>query len=75
MGAGLLTLGGYLLVLFALSRAAVAVVGPLRESAILITAAWGVLVLHEAVDPTRDRAAARGFGHGARGAAVLALAG
>jgi uncharacterized membrane protein len=46
---GLLTLATYLLVLFALSRAQVAIVGPLRESAVLLTSAYGVLVLHEAV--------------------------
>ena len=46
---GLLTLATYLLVLFALSRAPVSIVGPLRESAVLLTSAYGVLVLHEAV--------------------------
>jgi drug/metabolite transporter (DMT)-like permease len=73
--AGLLTLGGYLLVLFALSRAEVALVGPLRESAVLITAAWGVLVLHEAV--TRREVGLRLAGSGLvlAGAAVLVVAG
>jgi drug/metabolite transporter (DMT)-like permease len=49
VASGLLTLVTYLLVLFALSRSPVAVVGPLRESAVLLTSAYGVLVLHEAV--------------------------
>ena len=42
VASGLLTLATYLLVLFALSRAPVAVVGPLRESAVLLTSAYGV---------------------------------
>ncbi len=46
---GLMTLGAYLLVLFALSRAEVALVGPLRESSVLLTTAWGILRLREAV--------------------------
>jgi drug/metabolite transporter (DMT)-like permease len=49
VAAGLLTLATYLLVLFAMSRAPVALVGPLRESAVLLTSAYGVFVLHEAV--------------------------
>ena len=49
VASGVLTLATYLLVLFALSRAPVAVVGPLRESAVLLTSAYGVFVLHEAV--------------------------
>jgi drug/metabolite transporter (DMT)-like permease len=46
---GLMTLGAYLLILFALSRAEVALVGPLRESSVLLTAAWGIVRLREAV--------------------------
>jgi len=46
---GLMTLGAYLLVLFALSRAEVSLVGPLRESSVLLTSAWGILRLREAV--------------------------
>ncbi len=45
---GLMTLGAYLLVLFALSRAEVSLVGPLRESSVLLTSAWGILRLREA---------------------------
>ena len=47
--AGLLTFIAYAFVLFALSRAPLAIVAPLRESAVVITSAWGVLVLREAV--------------------------
>lgn len=72
---GLLTLAAYLLVLFALSRAEVALVGPLRESAVLITSAWGVIRLREAV--TRREVGLRLAGSALvlAGAAVLALAG
>jgi drug/metabolite transporter (DMT)-like permease len=72
---GLLTLGAYLLVLFALSRAEVAVVGPLRESSVLITSAYGVLRLREAV--TRREASLRLAGSMLvlLGAGVLAVAG
>jgi drug/metabolite transporter (DMT)-like permease len=73
--AGLLTLGGYLLVLFALSRAEVAIVGPLRESAVLITAAWGVIVLHEGLTRREIGLRLAGSGMVLTGAAVLALAG
>jgi drug/metabolite transporter (DMT)-like permease len=72
---GLLTLGAYLLVLFALSRAEVTLVGPLRESSVLITSAYGVLRLHEAV--TRREASLRLAGSMLvlLGAGVLAVAG
>ncbi len=73
--AGLLTLGGYLLVLFALSRAEVALVGPLRESAVLITAAWGVIVLREGVTRREIGLRLAGSAMVLAGAAVLALAG
>ncbi len=46
---GLLTFTAYGFVLAALSRAPLAVVAPLRESAVLLTSTWGVLRLHEAV--------------------------
>lgn len=72
--AGMLTLGGYLLVLFALSRAEVALVGPLRESAVLVTAAWGVFVLHEAVTRREMGFRLAGSGMVLAGAAVLAVA-
>ncbi|MHB8959468.1 MAG: EamA family transporter [Candidatus Limnocylindrales bacterium] len=73
--AGMLTLAAYLLVLFALSRAEVSIVGPLRESAVLITSAYGVLRLREAV--TRREVSLRLSGSSLvlLGAAVLAIAG
>ncbi len=72
--AGMLTLGGYLLVLFALSRAPVALVGPLRESAVVITATWGVLVLREAVTRREIGLRLAGSGLVLAGAAMLAFA-
>jgi len=57
---GLLTLGAYLLVLFALSVAPLAAVAPLRESATVLAAAWGAVGMGEAVsrgDATRRIAA------------------
>ncbi len=73
--AGMLTLAAYLLVLFALSRAEVSIVGPLRESAVLITSAYGVLRLREAV--TRREVGLRLSGSSLvlLGAVVLAIAG
>ncbi|HET7830851.1 MAG TPA: EamA family transporter [Candidatus Limnocylindrales bacterium] len=44
---GLLTFSAYGLVLFALSRAPLVIVAPLRESAVLLTSAWGVIRLRE----------------------------
>jgi drug/metabolite transporter (DMT)-like permease len=46
---GLLTLGAYLLVLFALSVAPLSAVAPLRESATVVAAAWGAVRMGEAV--------------------------
>ena len=46
--AGVLALGAYLLVLFAYSIAPLATVAPLRESGIVLAAAWGSLRLGEA---------------------------
>jgi drug/metabolite transporter (DMT)-like permease len=46
---GLLTFTAYGFVLAALSRAPLAIVAPLRESAVLLTSAWGVVRLGEAV--------------------------
>lgn len=45
---GLLTFTAYGFVLAALSRAPLAIVAPLRESAVLLTSTWGVLRLGEA---------------------------
>jgi uncharacterized membrane protein len=47
VGAGLLTFTAYAFVLAALARAALALVAPLRESAVVLTAAWGTLRLRE----------------------------
>ncbi len=47
--AGVLSLTAYLLVLFAYALAPLAAVAPLRESGIVIAAAWGALRLGEAV--------------------------
>jgi uncharacterized membrane protein len=46
---GLMTLGAYLLILFALSVAPLSGVAPLRESATVFAAAWGSVRLGEAV--------------------------
>lgn len=54
---GVLSLGAYLLVLFAYSLAPLAAVAPLRESGIVIAAAWGALRLGEAAG--RRQAGAR----------------
>ena len=72
---GFLTLATYLLVLFALSRSPVAVVGPLRESAVLLTSAYGVLVLHEAVTRREMSLRLAGSALVVLGAAVLAVSG
>jgi drug/metabolite transporter (DMT)-like permease len=72
---GLLTLAAYLLILFALSRAEVALVGPLRESAVLITSTWGILRLREAVTRREIGLRLAGSALVLLGAAVLAVAG
>ncbi len=46
---GMLTLGAYLMILFALSVAPLSGVAPLRESATVLAAAWGSVQLGEAV--------------------------
>jgi drug/metabolite transporter (DMT)-like permease len=46
--AGVLSLGAYLLVLFAYAIAPLATVAPLRESGIVLAAAWGAIRLREA---------------------------
>jgi drug/metabolite transporter (DMT)-like permease len=55
--AGVLSLTAYLLILFAYSFAPLAAVAPLRESGIVLAAAWGALRLGEA--PGRRQAGAR----------------
>ncbi len=75
MIAGMLTLAAYSLILFALSRAEVSLVGPLRESAVLITSAYGVLQLREAVTRRETTLRLSGSVMVLLGAAVLAIAG
>lgn len=53
--AGVMSLTAYLLILIAYSIAPLAVVAPLRESAIVLAAAWGAIRLGEASSP-RDTA-------------------
>jgi len=72
---GMLTLSAYLLILFALSRAEVALVGPLRESAVLITSAYGIVKLREAVTRREVTLRLSGSVMVLLGAAVLAIAG
>jgi drug/metabolite transporter (DMT)-like permease len=70
--AGILMVAGYTLVLTALAMAPLAGVGPLRESATVLAAGWGVIRLGE-----RDGAAWRlaGAGSIAAGAILLAAGG
>jgi len=49
--AGVMSLSAYLLILIAYSIAPLAVVAPLRESAIVLAAAWGAIRLGEASSP------------------------
>lgn len=72
---GMLTLAGYLLVLGALSRAPLALVAPLRESAVLLTALWGILRLREATERREIATRITGAALVLAGAAVLAIAG
>jgi len=72
---GILTLAGYLLVLGALSRAPLALVAPLRESAVLLTALWGILRLREATERREIATRVTGALLVLAGAAVLAVAG
>ncbi len=71
---GFLTFSAYGLVLVALSRAPLAIVAPLRESAIVLTSLWGVVRLGEA--PGRRERSIRIGGSllVLAGAAVLAVA-
>lgn len=49
--AGVMTIGAYLLILFAYSVAPLSIVSPLRESAVVLAAGWGSLRLGEAAAP------------------------
>jgi drug/metabolite transporter (DMT)-like permease len=72
LAAGLLMIGTYMLVLLAFQIAPLAGVAPLRESATILAAAWGVVALGE-----RDRAGVRlaAAGAVAVGAILLAVGG
>ena len=72
---GVLTLGGYLCILVALSVAPLSGVAPLRESATVVAAAWGAVRMGEASEP---REAVRRIGASALivgGALLLAMGG
>jgi drug/metabolite transporter (DMT)-like permease len=71
---GLLTFSAYGLVLAALSRAPLAIVAPLRESAVVLTSAWGVVRLGEAADRREVAFRLSGSVLVLLGAAVLAIA-
>jgi drug/metabolite transporter (DMT)-like permease len=71
---GFLTFAAYGLVLAALSRAPLAIVAPLRESAVLLTAAWGVVRLGEASGRREVSIRVTGSALVLAGAAVLAMA-
>jgi drug/metabolite transporter (DMT)-like permease len=72
LAVGVLMVTAYVMVLTALAVAPLAGVAPLRESATVLAAGWGVLILHE-----RERAAWRLAGAGcvAAGSILLALGG
>lgn len=70
---GVLSLGAYLLVLFAYSLAPLAAVAPLRESGIVIAAAWGALRLGEAAGRREAGARIAAAGLVVLGAVLLAV--
>jgi drug/metabolite transporter (DMT)-like permease len=71
---GLLTFSAYGLVLVALSRAPLAIVAPLRESAVVLASAWGVVRLGEAADRREVAFRLSGSVLVLLGAAALAIA-
>ena len=71
---GFLTFSAYGLVLAALSRAPLAIVAPLRESAVVLTSLWGVFRLREATGRREISIRIAGSVLVLTGAAVLALA-
>ena len=71
---GLLTLTAYGFVLAALARAPLAIVAPLRESAVLLASTWGVVRLGEAVGRREAGLRITGSVLVLVGAAVLAFA-
>jgi uncharacterized membrane protein len=71
--AGVLSLTAYLLILFAYSFAPLAVVAPLRESAIVLVAAWGSLRMAETAGRRQAGARIAAAGLIVLGAVLLAL--
>jgi drug/metabolite transporter (DMT)-like permease len=71
---GLLTFSAYALVLAALARAPLAIVAPLRESAVVLTSTWGVLRLREVTGRRETALRIAGSVLVLAGAVVLALA-
>lgn len=72
--AGLLTFTAYGFVLAALAKAPLAIVAPLRESAVLLTSVWGAVHLGEAASRREIGVRVAGSGLVLLGAGVLALA-
>jgi drug/metabolite transporter (DMT)-like permease len=73
--AGVLSLAAYLLVLYAYSIAPLATVAPLRETGIVLAAAWGALRLGEAVGGRETAVRIGAAALVVAGAALLAVAG
>jgi drug/metabolite transporter (DMT)-like permease len=74
VAAGVLTFTAYLFVLAALARAPLAIVAPLRESAVLLISVWGAVRLREAASRREVAVRVAGSGLVLGGAVVLALA-
>jgi drug/metabolite transporter (DMT)-like permease len=72
--AGVLSLGAYLLVLFAYAIAPLATVAPLRESGIVLAAAWGAIRLREAAGRRESGTRILAAGLVVVGAVLLAVA-
>jgi drug/metabolite transporter (DMT)-like permease len=72
--AGVLSLGAYLLVLFAYAIAPLATVAPLRESGIVLAAAWGAVRLREAAGRRESGTRILAAGLVVVGAVLLAVA-
>ena len=70
----MLTFTAYAFVLFALSRAPLAIVAPLRESAVLLTSVWGVMRLREVTGRAEVTLRLAGSVLVLAGAAALAVA-
>jgi uncharacterized membrane protein len=70
---GLLTFAAYGFVLAALARAPLAIVAPLRESAVLLASTWGVVRLREVASRREIGARIAGSLLVLAGAAVLAV--